>query len=510
MSGDSGDRDVISSEELREHAVKGARSVAVSRIVFEISAFATMIALTRLIPPAEMGRAAVALVFPMVAVILTFEGFGAALVQRRTMTREHLRTSLTLSVCSGVLLSGALAGFALTVASPVFGGPTADLLLLVSPVFILAGLGTSSRAQLQRRLDFKRISGFEVGAFIVGMVVSLALAVAGADAEALVIGALATHLTETLLMVWAAPPAAPGFSRAALRDIGAYGGFASLSGLAFAVRRNVDYLVLGATMRSDQVGLYYRAYQFGAEYQQKISGILLRVLFPVLARSGSVDDMRAIRARTVSFNAMVVLPLLAVLIGVAPTLVPLVYGGDWVDAVAPTQILAVAGMALALMSGADMLVLALGRPREVMRFNVAFLAVLGVATALASSGGLLAVCWSVVGVHIAMLLLSQYWLLGKVGGLPFRQLFDDAGAAAAASAAVAATALALHHALAGAAPDVVTLAACGLGGLVVYVLVLRVAFPEVLAQLVRLLRRVATPRRRSLETAMVDAAGPAK
>lgn len=70
-------------------AIKGVRWVAISRFAYEIVAFGSNIALTRLVAPAEFGSAAVALVLPMLATILAFEGFGSALVQRKTVTPAH-------------------------------------------------------------------------------------------------------------------------------------------------------------------------------------------------------------------------------------------------------------------------------------------------------------------------------------------------------------------------------------------------------------------------------------
>ena len=48
--------------------------------------------------------------------------------------------------------------------------------------------------------------------------------------------------------------------------------------------------------------------------------------------------------RLLRLNTALIFPLLALLIVLAPDLVPWVFGSDWTDAVAPTQVLAVAGM----------------------------------------------------------------------------------------------------------------------------------------------------------------------
>ena len=70
----------LDREDLKTATLSGARWVGVSRIVAELLALATTVVLARLMSPAEYGIAVVVLILPMLASILTFEGFGAFLV----------------------------------------------------------------------------------------------------------------------------------------------------------------------------------------------------------------------------------------------------------------------------------------------------------------------------------------------------------------------------------------------------------------------------------------------
>ena len=62
-------------------------------------------------------------------------------------------------------------------------------MVMISPVFLLAGIGAVSRGLLWRRLDFRLVSLIEMAALAVGRGGRpSALAVAGLDAEAIVLG----------------------------------------------------------------------------------------------------------------------------------------------------------------------------------------------------------------------------------------------------------------------------------------------------------------------------------
>ena len=73
------------AEGLSEAAVSGVRWLLIARIGGDTVQFAAAVALARLLSPAEFGHAAIALILVPLAAILTFEGFGSALVQRKVI-----------------------------------------------------------------------------------------------------------------------------------------------------------------------------------------------------------------------------------------------------------------------------------------------------------------------------------------------------------------------------------------------------------------------------------------
>src|SRR3954453_4373833 len=131
----------MSQAELKQAAVSGVRWTTAGRIAIEIITFASAVALARLIPPSGFGEAVVPLILVPLAVIFTFEGFGSALVQRKTIERTHIEAAMFASLVTGALLTAAVVLLAQPVGEPLFGAATAHLLVMVSPVFLLAGLG---------------------------------------------------------------------------------------------------------------------------------------------------------------------------------------------------------------------------------------------------------------------------------------------------------------------------------------------------------------------------------
>ena len=74
--------------------------------------------LARLLPPEDFGLLALALVFVGIGDMLSSLGMGSAIIQRKVLTRDHLRVAFTLSLGMGTVLmaifvgaSGPVAGF---------------------------------------------------------------------------------------------------------------------------------------------------------------------------------------------------------------------------------------------------------------------------------------------------------------------------------------------------------------------------------------------------------------
>jgi lipopolysaccharide exporter len=495
-------RPELNGDELREATVSGVRWFTLARIATEALQLISAVALARLVSPADFGNASVALILIPLAVILTYEGFGSALVQRKLIDTGHFEAATLTSLAAGIALSLLVYFLAPVVAAPVFSDEIAHLIQVAAPAFALAGLGAVSRARLSRDLAFRPISMIETGALAVGAGVAIGLAAVGLGGEAVVIGAVAGIAFTSLAMVAVSPPGRPRWRRKELFEVSRFGAPASGAGLLYVAISNVDYAVLAARLNPAQVGIYWRAFQIGVLYQDKISGIMMRLAFPIYSRTNNLDEMKKLHERATRIHGAVVVPLLAILIVTAPELIPMVFGDAWRAAVEPTQVLAVAGMIAAILTGYSQVMLAAGRPRALLIFNCVVLVAYGLAVFATAKQGLVTVALAVVGVHVAMLTAVYLILFRRVLGMPVGRLFTDLAPAAATAALVLVVGLPVADLLrgAGVAPLPIVLLA-GLAGCAVQALALRAFFPEVWSDVSRLLRRLLPDRLAKSSTA---------
>jgi O-antigen/teichoic acid export membrane protein len=467
------------SPSLRHVALSGARWTGLARLVAELATLASAVVLARLIPPADFGRAAVALIVIALTAVLGTAGLVAPLVQRRDLDRRHVTSATFLAFLCGMLMTAATAGFGLVFAESIFGEATARLIVLASPAWLLVGIGVSSQAMMQRELRFRAQALIEGFSAMLGVAVSLGLAFAGFDATALVAGALTLVGAMAILSFASAPPGWPIPARRELTELCRFAAPVAGSSLAYLAYRNVDYAILGARVSPAQVGYYWRAYQLGVGYQSKISRVMLRLSLPLFSRAAEMTALRRMRSRIVRTHATVLVPLLMTFIGVAPLLVPWLFGDAWEPAVVPSQILAVAGIADAVMTGSGPLLVAIGRPGALVKWNLLQLVLYTLLVLLLAPHGITVLAVGVALFGLANAVGVQSVLLRRYLDLSLRDLWLDVRAGTVMGGVVLVATTLLRVTLEALdVPDFLALVLLGLAALALGAAVLRLLYPS--------------------------------
>ena len=495
MDNEFSSRSSLDREALDAQVRGGLKWVSVAVMSLELTAIGTTIVMARLVAPADYGRAVIALIVPVIASILTYEGFGTPLVQRAEITRRHVETATFVSLATGVVLGGLVIVFALTIAESIFGTGMAGLFELAAPAFLIVGAGAVPRAMLCRSLSWRLMNGSDVGGALVTGVVSIVLALRGMEARSIVIGALAGAVATTLLLWIGAHPVPPRFHRRETRDIIGFGAKTSLAGVAMTIRRNIDYIVLATRLSPHLVGIYWRGFSTGVDYQSKISGVTSRVSTTVLPRAGDSEDLRAVRGHLVRLNTIVVFPFLGILVATAPWAIPAIYGARWSEAVVPTQVLAIGGMAWAVLAGVEGVTIASGHPGVLAVFNTVSLVLVGLVAYFVAPFGVDMVAVAMVGLELSFLLISQYWVLWRTVGIPLRDAFRDPAPAVVCTAIMIVVIAPIASLLGRQLPALLNVGVCGLLGLLVYGAAVNRLSPSAWAILRSLLQMLAPVRR---------------
>lgn len=397
------------------------------------------IVLARLLPPADFGLLAIAMVFIGFAELVADLGMKSAIIRLKVLQDSDIRIASTLSLLMGsllVLLFWAIA----QAAADFFAKPqVADMLRVLSIGLWFAALSAVSRGLLMRRLDFKYLFRVDMAAYLLGYAgVSVGLAVAGLGVWSLVIGSVASMLLSAFFLLYRLPPKFTlTLSRRGVTELLGFGSGMSLIAIINYFAANVDYLIIGKFLNPALLGLYSRAYHLCTLPLSRIVTALSAVMFPSLAE---IQDDRAKLKRTylmaVNIIALSTFPILAGLAMGAEFVIIGLYGENWRGAIEVLRILCIAGMLKAVFHLAGPIVQVTGHVYAEVRRQIVYMLLLSVGCLGLVQYGIEAVSWVVVASSL-FFYLSMAQLAGRILGSSWAEFFRAQVPGVAVAVAVA-------------------------------------------------------------------------
>ncbi|NOX36431.1 MAG: lipopolysaccharide biosynthesis protein [Calditrichaeota bacterium] len=392
-------------QEVQEKSSRGIKWVGIAELFIRIVQFGTSIALARLLFPQDFGLMSIVLVFLQMAYVIFDFGFSSALIQKKTITRQHMTTTFSTYLVSAFLFTILIVLLARRIAD-FFGHPVlAGMLKTLTVIFFLYSLSALPKIQLMRELKFKQLSRFQIISVAVYSLTAIYFAWKGYGAWCFVFGSLAEQLTITALLFWYTRWR-PGiqWQWPIFKELLNFGGNVLGTRIVGYLNANAPYFIIGKILGATLLGFYSLAYQLIDYPVQRITKNVLKVMFPAFSRLQ--DDpvhYRQLYLRTLYYTTLVTFPIFAGLVLIAPEFVRFVYGHKWEAAIVPLKILAVVGLTRSLWTTASVVFLSRGKPHIEFRINLGFALVLVPALLLATR-------FSIKGVALALatVLLAFY------------------------------------------------------------------------------------------------------
>lgn len=329
--------------------------------------------LANLLMPADFGLVALAAVFVAFAQLLVDQGLGDALIQRPTVTRIQMDTAFWAAMLTGSLL---------TIGGIAFAGPIAALLgepglepiiQALSLTFIFSALNSIQMALLRRTMRFRSLALRRLSAVAGGGAVGIAMAVWGYGPWALV-GQQLTAAAISVVTLWSVSPWRPGFhfSRADFRSLFGFGINVVGGDILNFLSRNVDNLLIGASLGLTPLGFYAVGYRFLDTSQVLLANFARKLAFPVFsALQGDVPRLRRAYARATGALSVVILPGYIGLALVAQEAVVVIFGPQWKESGPVAAILFLIGPVLTIQLFSGALINSVGHPEITFRIRLA-------------------------------------------------------------------------------------------------------------------------------------------
>lgn len=389
---------------LKSQAISGAKWLSVSTAVNICFQFIQLIVLTKLLSPTDFGLMAMVMVVVGLAQIYTDAGISNAIIYKQDTTKEQLSSLYWLNIAAGFLVFALVLLLNPLVVHFYHQPKLKVILFFTSLIFLILPWGQQFQILLQKELKFKIIALIEMLGSFASMASSVALAIFGFGIYALVVASVFACGVRTLCLVcYGCMHWRPAF-HFARKDINGYLGFGLYQLGEKTINYlgvNIDSLLIGKFLGPSVLGIYNLASQLVSYPVNRINPILTRVAFPIFAKKQddnvALSDGYIMMSRTL---AMISFPLLVVLMGLAPFIIPLVCGPKWNDAIPVIQILALVGMIKVIGNPSGSALLAKGKANVGFYWNVLAIIVCFLVTWFMVPHGIIALAWSYVFLYL--------------------------------------------------------------------------------------------------------------
>ena len=409
---------------LGRRAVRGAAVTMTGQLVKMVIQVLSVVILARLLAPADYGL--LVMVTAVIGVTDIFRDFGlsAAAIQAPALSRKQQVNLFWLNTGLGALLTMISWLGAPALAAFYHRDELIAITQVMAFMFLINGLATQYRADLSRRMLFRRLVAADVAGSAIGLVVAVVMASQGYGVWSLA----AQQLTQLAVMLTGVVIGAGWLPRAYDRAVSvkpflSFGWRLAGSQLVGYVGNNIDTVMLGLRVGANSLGLYNRAFGLIMQPLGQIRGPLNTVAVPVLSK---LQDQEA---RFQLFVARGQLALgytlvagMAFVAGTAGPIVSVFLGPNWTAATDVLRLLAIAGGVTTLPSVGYWVYVTKGLVDHLLAYTF-------ISTGLRVLCVVVGVQFGIVGVAAGMALAPllswplSIWWLSRRASIPVRQLW---------------------------------------------------------------------------------------
>ncbi len=304
------------------------------------------IALARILSPSEFGIMAMITVLTNYAQLFQNFGFGASIVQKKTIHTKDLSTVFYLQILLSSVICLILYSCRNYIASFYNQSILSSLIILVCIGVFIRSLNIIQYSLLIRDIKFKKLFFINLISISISSLCALYFALKGYGVWALAYKYVLLNLILNLLY-WFTSNWSPRFvfSRQSLNHVINYSVplFGSYSLNYWA--RNLHKLLVGKIYGDSLLGIYNRPFRLILSPINQLSISFTRVLFPTMSkRQHDLNFLRQVYFKSVEGVTYIILPLM-IWIGIfSEEIIQCLLGQKWVDAVPFLRIFSVMGI----------------------------------------------------------------------------------------------------------------------------------------------------------------------
>ncbi len=362
---------------LKTKTFSAVRWTALGVSVKVLLQFLQVVILARLLAPEEIGAMAIALSITAFVVVFIDIGISNAIISQQRVSSVE-RTSLywlnvSVGACIAILFAVSSSWMAAFYDEPVLR----DVLLILSPYFLVVAAGQQLKVMAEKELMFGRLVGVELVASTSGFAATVGFAWFGYGVKSVALGLLMGAVVFTVLawrylsIGWRP---GLGFDWTGIRRYVRYGAYVLGNSFVSSVNGAADIFLGGRIVGLGTLAGYSLSRDLMLNIGSVINAVVTRVGMPLMAKAqDSPDRLKFVYLKTMRMTASINMPIFMVALVLAPEIVLLVFGERWVETAPLMQWLAVWGMLRAMAQPVGSLIFAVGRAELAFKWNLVWM-----------------------------------------------------------------------------------------------------------------------------------------
>ncbi|MBQ7773729.1 MAG: lipopolysaccharide biosynthesis protein [Bacteroidales bacterium] len=325
-------------------ALSGILWSTIERFSTQLASFIITIIVARKLSPQDYGLVAMLGIFMAIAQTFVDSGFSNALIQKQDRNDAEFSTVFWFNIitslamyCIMVLISPFVAQF--------YGQP---LLKRIIPAFsltlVIGALSAIQRTRLIISLDFKSLARIAITSTILSGMLAIHLANRGYGVWTLVAQSISNSAIQGIIL-WYRCKWRPLFlfSANSFRSLFPFGSKLLASGLLHTIYTDLYTLFIGKLFSASSLGLFTNARKLSSMPSTNISGILSKVMYPIMCRvQADPEDLAKKVLKMVELSSFFIFPAMAGLSILAEPVITLLLGEKWAGSVPFVRIISLA------------------------------------------------------------------------------------------------------------------------------------------------------------------------
>jgi O-antigen/teichoic acid export membrane protein len=369
------------------------------------------IVLARLLLPEQFGLIGMLTVFIAIAQTFLDSGFGAALIQKKTITEKDTNSIFYFNILIGLIVAGCLFGISPWVAIFYRQPALERLLQVMSLMLVINAFGLVQRVLLTRSLDFKTQTKVSLISSSLSGCIGISMAWQGYGVWSLAGQQISSAMLQVALL-WLFNHWRPSriFSIQSLQEMFRFGSKLLASGLLNTIFENIYLIVIGKLFSPADLGYFTRANNLQQLPSRTLSGMIARVALPVF--SSIQDDQKRVKQgmkKALTALVLVNFPMMIGLAVVARPLVLVLLTEKWLPCVPYLQLLSLVGLMFPLHLINLNVLQAMGRSDLFLRLEIIKKTIVALNIAITWRWGIMAMIFGQIVTSIVSYYLNAYY-----------------------------------------------------------------------------------------------------